>query len=483
MSSVAWDAVTDKPAFGSASTQDNAILVLSGNPALTDARPPTAHAHAWSDLTSGVPPTFPPTIGATSTTAVAGDDSRLTDSRTPSTATASQAEMEAGSETALRMVSPLLVKQAITALAPSGGGTFDAAALASVTHAATSKATPVDADEIPIVDSAASNTLKKLTWANLKATAKSYFDTLYLSVSGGTVGDLTVTGDLALTGANPLAVEDVHVLGDFISDGDTLIVQNMEVHGRLFYSPVREVVTLTSSGTWTVPANVNVLSSVLVVGGGGGGGRYGGGGGGAGGVVIATNLAVTPGDVLSVTIGAGGTGRITSAGVGGDGGSSVFGSLTPAVGGGGGGAYTVGNGRPGGSGGGGALGDFMTAGSPTSGQGYVGGAGGGGASGGGGGAGAAGVNGGAANQPAGAGGAGISNSITGVATYYAGGGGGSATSATVGAGGLGGGGAGSNDNADGVAGTANTGGGGGGANGVTSGNGGNGGSGVIIIQY
>lgn len=36
-------------------------------------------------------------------------------------------------------------------------------------HAASSKTTPVDADEIPLVDSAASWGLKKLTWANLKA--------------------------------------------------------------------------------------------------------------------------------------------------------------------------------------------------------------------------------------------------------------------------------------------------------------------------
>lgn len=42
--------------------------------------------------------------------------------------------------------------------------------IASVVHAATSKTTPVDADEFAIVDSAASNALKKLTWANLKAT-------------------------------------------------------------------------------------------------------------------------------------------------------------------------------------------------------------------------------------------------------------------------------------------------------------------------
>lgn len=48
--------------------------------------------------------------------------------------------------------------------------TFLDLAVESVTHAATSKATPVDADELPLVDSAASNVLKKLTWANVKAT-------------------------------------------------------------------------------------------------------------------------------------------------------------------------------------------------------------------------------------------------------------------------------------------------------------------------
>lgn len=46
-------------------------------------------------------------------------------------------------------------------------------------HGASSKSTPVDADTLPLIDSAASNVLKKLTWSNLKATLKLYFDTLY----------------------------------------------------------------------------------------------------------------------------------------------------------------------------------------------------------------------------------------------------------------------------------------------------------------
>lgn len=64
---------------------------------------------------------------------------------------------------------------------------------ATTTNAATGKATPVDADLLSIVDSAASNVVKKLTWANLKATLKAYFDTQYPAGSGTSTG--TNTGD------------------------------------------------------------------------------------------------------------------------------------------------------------------------------------------------------------------------------------------------------------------------------------------------
>lgn len=71
-------------------------------------------------------------------------------------------------------------------------GTADITVIAPGTHAAASKATPVDADELPLVDSAASNVLKKLTWTNLKAAAKAYFDTLYLTIAAATSGYATL---------------------------------------------------------------------------------------------------------------------------------------------------------------------------------------------------------------------------------------------------------------------------------------------------
>jgi hypothetical protein len=63
--------------------------------------------------------------------------------------------------------------------------------LAALIHALTGKTTPVDADELPLIDSAASNALKKLTWANLKATLKTYFDGLY--DAAGAAAAITLT--------------------------------------------------------------------------------------------------------------------------------------------------------------------------------------------------------------------------------------------------------------------------------------------------
>lgn len=232
--------------------------------------------------------------------------------------------------------------------------------------------------------------------------------------------------------------------------------------------------------------SIAVVDSVsvdyLVVAGGGGGSDY--GAGGAGGYLTASGSEALPGTTYTVTVGAGGAG----AGTGVAGSNSVFGAIT-AIGGGRGGVANAGAGTNGGSGGGGGYnsgaGGSGTAGPPR--QGYNGGIGFAGVNpfmaGGGGGAGAVGENG--ISTKGGNGGVGLSSSITGTATFYAGGGGGGgfqgSPAASGGTGGGGAGGIGSGD-ASSYVGTVNTGGGGGGR-GNTGQAGGAGGSGVVILRF
>jgi hypothetical protein len=65
---------------------------------------------------------------------------------------------------------------------PTGSGETTTT-IGAIINGATGKTTPVDADYIGLMDSAASNVLKKLSWANVKATLKAYFDTLYAPLS------------------------------------------------------------------------------------------------------------------------------------------------------------------------------------------------------------------------------------------------------------------------------------------------------------
>lgn len=100
----------------------------------------------------------------------------------------------------------------------------------------------------------------------------------------------------------------------------------------------------TSSGSFTTPADVSLVY-VEGCGGGGGGGHnltsdtY---GGGSGAVFKNGIYPVTPSSVISVTIGAGGSGN--NSGIGGSGGNSSFGSISNFPGGGGGGVNTFGSG-------------------------------------------------------------------------------------------------------------------------------------------
>lgn len=63
----------------------------------------------------------------------------------------------------------------------AGADVTDAGNVGAAIAGATAKSTPVDADTVGLIDSTASSALKKLSWSNIKAALKTYFDTLYAS--------------------------------------------------------------------------------------------------------------------------------------------------------------------------------------------------------------------------------------------------------------------------------------------------------------
>ncbi len=301
-------------------------------------------------------------------------------------------------------------------------------------------------------------------------------------VSGYEDADVGSSTSLSISGLTPVStyyyrVRSVNACGTSASS-DVISVNTTAVSAYEF--------TEVGTTTWTAPNGLTQVE-VLVVAGGGGGGFSRGGGGGGGGVIYQAAYPVTGGQTYSITVGAGGNGAVdTNGGLGelpgGNGGNSVFATIT-ALGGGGAGSNAAPPGISGGSGGGGGGNGHGPGGSGSPGQGFNGGNGQDGSASAGGGGGGAGGNGGggSAGNSGGNGGPGAFYSISGSSLAYGGGGGGGIeNSGEGGTGGSGVGGNGSRTSA-GFNGMTNRGGGGGG--GGNSLNGGAGGSGIVILRY
>lgn len=95
--------------------------------------------------------------------------------------------------------------------------------LGSKINGATEKTTPVDADRVGLMDSAASNVLRKLSWANIKATLKNYFDTLYQAAGSyvPTTRTITINGT-----AQDLSDDRSWTVSATDSEGWTVIVKS-----------------------------------------------------------------------------------------------------------------------------------------------------------------------------------------------------------------------------------------------------------------
>jgi hypothetical protein len=152
----------------------------------------------------------------------------------------------------------------------------------------------------------------------------------------GSLGQLTITR----ADGTPCQKNDIQASANTLFSNTGSSAQLLGVYTDS--QAISQVIPFLSSTTWTVPAGLYNLKEVELWGAGGAGGGSSGtnassSGGGGGGYAHAYDVGVTPGQVITVTVGAGGTGGI-GANYGSAGGTTTFGSTTPvyATGGGGG---------------------------------------------------------------------------------------------------------------------------------------------------
>lgn len=81
--------------------------------------------------------------------------------------------------------------------------------IGALINGASEKTTPVDADMLGLMDSAASNVLKKLSWASLKTALAAIFAPKYSIV------EINYTGGDQTNNSSPAAVQDVHSSTEF----------------------------------------------------------------------------------------------------------------------------------------------------------------------------------------------------------------------------------------------------------------------------
>jgi hypothetical protein len=263
--------------------------------------------------------------------------------------------------------------------------------------ALTSYTPALDADVLPIVDTATTTT-KKITWANIKATLLSYFNAIYSTIASPTftgivtipspftVGATSVTASgtelnylVGVTSAIQTQITanlasstqkaTLTTKGDIYaasaastpvrvgvgSDGQALIADAASTAGVKWStaSPAINYQAFTANGTWTKPASAtgNEIVYIEAWGAGGGGGNLstgGGSGGGGGACVQVSFLASQLSATESITIGVAGAGGGSPAA----GTDSSFGSHLTAYGGGAGLVGTAATYKGGGGGGG-----------------------------------------------------------------------------------------------------------------------------------
>jgi len=144
--------------------------------------------------------------------------------------------------------------------------------IGAILYPSIAKTTPVNADTILISDSASSGVFKKLSWASIKATLKTYFDTVYqgILVSGTNIksingSSILGSGNLALENSIQLALSDETTA---ITTGTGKLTFRMPYACKFTKIPRINLNTVSSSGLVTVDIKKNgttIFSTLLTI--------------------------------------------------------------------------------------------------------------------------------------------------------------------------------------------------------------------------
>jgi len=259
--------------------------------------------------------------------AVQANDARLSNARTP---TAHASSHVTGGTDKIRDATASQDGLMTTAYASKLDGieanadVTDAANVGSAINGSAAKTTPVDADVLAMLDSAASFILKKVSWANIKATLKTYFDTLYPSgsgtVSGTNTGDQNLFGTIAVSGQSNVVADstsdtltlvagsNVTITTDAVTDSITIAASS---GGGVSDGDKGDITVSGSGATWTIDNDAVTYAKMQNV---SGASR-----------LLGRGSASGAGDVQEITLGTGlsmtGTTLSASGGIGGSTGS------------------------------------------------------------------------------------------------------------------------------------------------------------------
>lgn len=156
--------------------------------------------------------------------------------------------------------------------------------IGNLINSANSKTTPVDADQLGLMDSATGNILTKLSWANVKATLKTYFDTLYSAIgasfyigttliannrasAGQTLTGVSIDGNAATVTTNANLTGNVTSVGNATTIEAGVVTEAMQVladnttqdvsatkHGYAPKAPNDATKFLDGTGAWSTPS-------------------------------------------------------------------------------------------------------------------------------------------------------------------------------------------------------------------------------------